>query len=267
VGVFIGSPRRQTPQFFLHAEQLDEFAKHMIAQLMESLDVIRGFAVDPAGIDGPAEGGDFLLILGHPQPAMDHPFVDFEMELKAIDGGAVAKSLIGTNPGKGQVNRATGDIEGIAMPLKNLFRALKLGQQRIPFSLRCGADVIPADFFFTVGVDIRSERSGDQLRAEADAQHRQIPAHRFFDQFQLGAQMRELIGVVDPHRTAQNHQAVVTVETRLSIGMAREIHVANSKSGAFQQRIQRAENFMGHVLQDKKLFHNRLRSLPAAEPT
>jgi hypothetical protein len=39
--------------------------------------------------------------------------------------------------------------------------------------------------------------------------------------------------------------------------MATKIHVANSKPRAFEQRIQSAEDFVRHVLENKKFFHDR----------
>ncbi len=63
------------------------------------------------------------------------------------------------------------------------------------------------------------------------------------------------MGVVDAHRTSQHDQAVIAVQARLGIGVAREIHITNAKTGALQQRIQCAEKLMRDVLEDKKLFH------------
>jgi hypothetical protein len=49
---------------------------------------------------------------------------------------------------------------------------------------------------------------------------------------------------------------------RLRIGMAAEVDVANAKTGALEQRIEGAKNFMRHVLADEQLFHDDL-----SEPT
>ena len=69
----------------MNAEQPDEFTENTLTQLLESPHVIRGFQVDALGIDLPAEGGDFSFVFGDPKPPMNHPLVDFQVKLKAID--------------------------------------------------------------------------------------------------------------------------------------------------------------------------------------
>jgi len=54
---------------------------------------------------------------------------------------------------------------------------------------------------------------------------------------------------------AENYKAVIAVKARLGVRMATEIHVANSKSGAFEQWIKSAKNLVRDVLENKKLFH------------
>jgi len=43
----------------------------------------------------------------------------------------------------------------------------------------------------------------------------------------------------------------------LGIGLAREINVANTKTGAFEQRIERAKDLVRDVLKDEESFHGK----------
>ncbi len=130
--------------------------------------------------------------------------------------------------------RAFRDVESFAVPLKDFLGLLQRREQRIAARVIRRRDIVPADFLLRVSINRGAERLGDQLRAEANAQHRHLPAHRLFDQFQFGHQMRQLIGVVDAHRSAQHDQPVITVQARLGVRVAREINVANAKTGALQ---------------------------------
>src|SRR5574341_1072586 len=87
--------QRQAVKLFFNAEQLDEFTEDLITQLVQSLDVRGGFLMNFLGIDFAPQRGDFVAILADAEPAMDHPFVDFQVKLKAVDIPSVAKGLVG----------------------------------------------------------------------------------------------------------------------------------------------------------------------------
>ena len=79
-----------------------------------------------------------------------------------------------------------GDVEGVAVPLKERFPFLELIEQRVVI-LACGGrrDIVPADFLDMVGVDARAQGAGDQLATQANTQHRQVALHGALDQLYL----------------------------------------------------------------------------------
>ena len=81
-------------KFFLDAEQVDKLAEDAVAKFGEPTDVSRGFAINPLVTAGAAERGDFSLVVGDAQPAMDHRSVYFEMKLKPIHIALIAKCLV-----------------------------------------------------------------------------------------------------------------------------------------------------------------------------
>ena len=54
-----------------------------------------GFQLNALGIDLAAEGDDFLPILTHFKPAMNHRLIDFQVKLKPINIRTTLKSLVG----------------------------------------------------------------------------------------------------------------------------------------------------------------------------
>ena len=188
--------------------------------------MIRGFQVNAHGIDLPAESDDFFLIFGDPEPPMNHRLIDFQVKLKAIDVRAITEGLIGAEGRKSQMNSAFGDIERIAVPLKNFLRSLELSEQRIPFRVAGRGNVIPADLFFLVWVNGGAQCFCDQLSAEANPQHGKIPAHGGFDQLHFRDQVGKVIRIVHAHGPAQNDQPMITVQAGLRFGVACEVHIA-----------------------------------------
>lgn len=93
----------------MNVEEPDELAKNTLTQLVESLDVIRGFPMDALGIDLFSESGD-LLVFSDPKPAMNHRLVHFHMELKPIDMGAIPKGLISAQKRASKMKGAFGDL-------------------------------------------------------------------------------------------------------------------------------------------------------------
>ena len=116
------------PEFLIDAEQVDESTEYALAQLIEPRHMLRRFAMNALGAVSAAKGSDFLSILRHAQPAMDHRLVDFQMKLKAVDIDAVTKSLIGAQRRESEMAGSPGDVKGVPMPLKNSLAILKLRQ-------------------------------------------------------------------------------------------------------------------------------------------
>ena len=111
--------------------------------------------------------------------------------------------------------------------------------------------------FSQLGSTRASERLGDELRAEADAENRNAALDGLAHQADLGLEMRVLVDLVDVHRAAEKHEPAVAVEGRLGVRVAAEVHVADTEAGALEERVERAEDLVGDVLADEKLAHDR----------
>src|SRR5919109_163879 len=136
---------------------------------MQARDIFRRFAVNALGIDGVAQPAEFVPVLGQREPTVDHWLIDLKVKLEAVDLLAVAKRLIRTQGGKSEVSCRSRHIECFAMPLKNFFAVAELREQWIAVGLVRRRNVIPADFFFRVGINRGAERFSDQLRAKTDS--------------------------------------------------------------------------------------------------
>src|SRR5215510_13198353 len=88
-------PRRKSDGLFLNPKQAHELRENTVTQLVEPLDVLGGFQLNALGIDLAAESDDFLPILTHFKPAMNHRLIDFQVKLKPINIRPIPKSLVG----------------------------------------------------------------------------------------------------------------------------------------------------------------------------
>jgi hypothetical protein len=79
----------------LNPKQAHELRENTVTQLVEPLDMLWGFQLNALGIDLAAESDDFLPILTHFKPAMNHRLIDFQVKLKPINIRTIPKSLVG----------------------------------------------------------------------------------------------------------------------------------------------------------------------------
>ena len=143
------------------------------------------------------------------QPVLDQGAGDFEMELQAVGGLAHAESLIAaTRAGRQQFGGGR-QIEAVVMPLHEGSRRAERGEQPVGLRSAVRGDVDEAQLRRIHGKDPAAEGPGDELGAEADAEHRLGPAVKIPDQRQRLRQIgigRLLEGV---HRATEHQQRVV----------------------------------------------------------
>ena len=95
----------------------------------------------------------------------------FQVKLEGVDGVTPAERLVLAAGRPGQMNGALRKIERVAMPVKNAeLDPESWKRMRSDFPAAVRADRVPAHFALLVGVHARSQRLGDELRAEADAE-------------------------------------------------------------------------------------------------
>jgi len=157
----------------------------------------------------PAERG-----LGDPQPRLDPLGIHFEMKLHAPRTVAQAKRLSRHVIARREQVRASGEIEGILVPLENPITGLERAQQDVALSRSGEAHRLEAKLAHRRSVDPGTEGAGQHLRPEADAEHRQPGVHRPPHQISFGEQIRVLVGLVNIHLAAEDDEAVDLLQVR-----------------------------------------------------
>jgi hypothetical protein len=114
---------------------------------------------------------------------------------------------------------------------------------------------VPADFRHRVRLHLATHRCSQQLTPETDSKHRLTGEHRFADDLQFRRQVRMLRDLVDVHRAAEHDKPVVATVIGLRAGLAAEVHITNAAAGRTQQRVEVAQRFGGHVLEDEQFAH------------
>jgi hypothetical protein len=112
-----------------------------------------------------------------------------------------------------------------------------------------GGDLEPADLLVGVAIDAGAVRAGDQLRAQADAEHRPAARDHLGDEALLGDQPGEFGLVIDAHRPAHHHQHI----DRGRVGQHRrfpEAGRADVRAARGEPVADVAGTFEGDVLQD-----------------
>lgn len=117
------------------------------------------------------------------EPALHGRGVRFGVELNAQGLAVIGESLVRANRGRGQTDGADRQVESIAVPMEH--GAFAEMPQRAVSSGIGQSDRGPADFFGAGRIDARTERTGDKLRAEANAENREPQGEPALDQRQL----------------------------------------------------------------------------------
>ena len=169
-----------------------------------------------------------------------------QMELESDRPRAELERLVRAAGAPRQVDGAGGEVEGLAVPVENRRRRREAkdvagDDHRL--------DRKPADLARGVPVDARPQRARDELRAEADPEHRHAAAHGRGDEALLADEPGELALVVDAHRPAHGDHHVD--------GVRRRRRVAGEESRRVEARASRLEpgrdargTFERNVLQD-----------------
>ncbi len=94
-----------------------------------------------------------------------------QMELQPQHVVAVAERLIVAAPAARQMHGALGDREGVAVPVQHRGAVAEQGAERIAGAGLGALHREPADLPFRVGGHRRAQHPGDELGAEAHAEH------------------------------------------------------------------------------------------------
>src|ERR1700730_16315476 len=113
-------------------------------------------------------------------------WVDLGMELQAENVGTRGKGLVAAHRGRGEMDGAPRQIEGVAVPMQHR------RSRQMPQRCGCGGirqiDRPPADLLDTGRIDSCAERAGDELGAKADTESRPAGAQPGFEKIEFLAE-------------------------------------------------------------------------------
>src|SRR6185503_10653701 len=113
----------------------------------------------------------------------------------------------------------------------------------------------PTHLGLAVALHGRAEHVREQLRAEANAEHRLALLERALDYAELRLQVRPPVLIFDVHGTAEDDEAAIAVDLGLRVRVSLEVVEANSMPARANQCVQRSERLDGDVLENQKARH------------
>ncbi len=121
--------------------------------------------------------------------------------------------------------------ESVGVPLEHVvWPPLEVPEQAVVVRRLQRVQPVPADLGHVVRSHVAAHRRREQLRAQADSQHRLARGDRLADHRHFRAQVRVLRDLVDVHRPAEHDEPVVAAHVRLGVRLATEVHVADAES-------------------------------------
>ncbi len=131
----------------------------------------------------------------------------FRVELGGIGRAADAEGLDWAGAA-GRQGNGIGDIaHRLEMVLERGDIAAESGKHRVAHSIRRHVHGVEAGFQALHPIDLATEGAGDDLRAEADAEHRPVRRREIADQLHGLAEEGILAGIVCAHRSAQHEES------------------------------------------------------------
>src|ERR1700730_6601131 len=134
-------------------------------------------------------------------------WVDLGMKLHAKNVGTGGKGLVAAHRGRGEMDGAPRQIEGVAVPMQHRC------SRQMPKGRGCGGirhiDRPPADLLDTGRIDSCAERAGDKLGAKADAESRPAGARASFEKVEfLAEKWIFVVFISSDGRAEQDDEAV-----------------------------------------------------------
>ena len=138
----------------------------------------------------------------------------------------------------------------VVVPLVDVELARRAGQQRVVLR-RASSNSIRTQPISPAGMRsaLAPERLGDQLRAEADAEHRQPARVRVRDQLALALERRVAVGAVRVDDAAEHHQPVEVA--RRGLGLRERVPRDGAHAERGERRLERCQRRVEIVLDDE----------------
>lgn len=156
--------------------------------------------------------------------------------------------------GRGRQRRdAIGQLELIAVPVQHGLVAERA--QRRSLALRRQRDRGVADLLAPHRLDAGSHRSRDQLRSQADAQHRPLRGQPLTQELQLIDKEGVALVVLGSYRPTQNDQQIDLAQIDLPQFIYPEVVVVDTPALGLHQRCEQAEIFESQMPQGDQGLH------------
>jgi hypothetical protein len=155
------------------------------------------------------------------EDALDDLWRELEVKLQAVRMVTDAKGLHGILFGARKVNGSCGEIERIAVQMEYGHSRGEGSEHRIAYALGRELDMSPSDLLAGPGMDVGPECARQQLRAEADPEHRTARGGCGTNEAPLGSKRGVALRLVHPHGSAQDHEALDSRDAVRDVG-ARE---------------------------------------------
>jgi hypothetical protein len=138
--------------------------------------------------------------------------VELDVELEAVGDAADAEGLVGVGRARSQPHRARGDVEGVLVPVQDGHQRPGGTENRVCPAVAGQDDRAEPDLGLGPAPDLASQRPGQQLSSEADAQDRELGGERPAEQVLLRGQMAMRLNVSYSHGTAEHDQPSQAIE-------------------------------------------------------
>jgi hypothetical protein len=148
--------------------------------------------------------------------------VDFQMELESQALSGDQENLLGTPFTGSQADRACGQPEGVAMPVKNRRYRRKSGEGTLRFL--GPRDGKPAELNLAVLDNLCAESAGNELCAQANADDPLAIFQSALDKRALRPQPRPIPILINIHFPAHDNQEIEIIERRQWIAAVKMMH-------------------------------------------
>ncbi len=194
------------------------------------------------------------------QPGLDLSGVCFQVALQCQDVAADAERLVVADRRARQPRGVDGDVKAVAVPMQHRYTAQRC--QRGCFPLRGQRQRREADFLHAHAGDAGSQRAGNQLRTQADAEQRLAAFQPLGNDGQLVFDEGVDALIAGANGPAQHHQQISPRSVCGPQVAGSRIQIAHGVATCLKHRLQCAEVFKVKVPDgDGGLVHDEIPSV------
>jgi hypothetical protein len=181
------------------------------------------------------------------------------MKLKREERLSVAECLISTNLRGGEEFRAFGKIESVTMPMEDGhgFEA----PHRAMFTCGAKRNRSPSDLFGRPRINIRTQGTSKELRAETNSQQRARKIYSLLNDGDFVGQERIFFFLVDANRASQDDQQVAIGECGTMQVVDSDVAIADLVAVGGENGLKGAEVFEMDVPNGRCSLHGKTESI------